>query len=162
MANDNDAEVRVGSAPVDEPVNEERALAFELWQRSFEMDEYSDDGQVLKWMNDPPTSQQVEEWTGQGLEYYFVVFPDRDGRFHANVPVYACKQLSYDFYKKLTKKQLDQLQSMEHVLAECVLAPKLSLSDLVQGKLPSGIVYTLYRRIQDASGWNESTLISKN
>jgi len=163
MTNDTgaDALIEVPGA-TEEPVSDERALAYELWQRGQEMDEYSDDGAVLRWMKDPPDPTTVQKWTSDGVPYYYVIFPDNDGRFHANISVFICKPLSYDFYKKLAKKNLDQLQSMEHVLSECTLFPQISPSDLIKGNLPSGIVYTLYRRIQDASMWQDSTLISKN
>ena len=142
-------------------VSEERQTAFDLWETAASMGEYDPDGAVLNWMKDPPDESQLEEWDNKSHSIYYVVFPDTDGSFNVDCEVYICRKLLYKESKQLAIKGGTQNSAMETIVLKCTLFPKLTLSQ-INGNYASGNVFTLYKRIQEASGWQDATLISKN
>ena len=144
-----------------EEVSEARQTAFDLWETAASMGEYDPDGAVLNWMADPPDQSQLDEWDTKNYQKYFVVFPDTDGTFNVNCEVYVCRKLLYKESKQLAMKGGTQNSAMETIVLKCTLFPKLTLAQ-INGNYASGNVFTLYKRIQEASGWQDATLISKN
>tara|TARA_Y100000310_G_C20653658_1_gene800826 strand:+ start:47 stop:517 length:471 start_codon:yes stop_codon:yes gene_type:complete len=146
---------------VQEEVSVDRQAAFDLFEQAASMGEYDPDGAVLSWMKEPPDQSLLDEWEQKNHQNYYVIFPDTDGAFHPNVDVFICRKLLYKESKALAMKGGMQNSTMEQVVLKCTLFPRLTLSQL-NGNFPSGYVFTLYKRIQEASGWADATLVSKN
>lgn len=144
-----------------EEVSVERQNAFDIWEQATSMGEYDSDGAVLNWMKGRPDDAVVKEWEEKDYDTYYVVFPDTDGSFNVNCDVFVCRKLLYKESKALAMKGGMQNTTMEQIVLKCTLFPRLTLSQ-INGEFPSGYVYTLYKRIQEASGWQDATLISKN
>jgi len=146
---------------VKEEVSSDRQAAFDIWEQAAAMGEYDPDGAVANWMSTRPDDASLKEWEEKGYETYYVVFPDTDGSFNPDVDVFICRKLLYKESKALAMKGGMQNTTMEQIVLKCTLFPKLTLS-LINGNYPSGYIFTLYKRIQEASGWQDAALISKN
>ena len=142
-------------------IPEDRQDAFEVWQNTFlATGEYDPDGAVPLWMKDPPTAEQLDEYREKHGEIFYIVFPDIDQQHHPDVDVYVCRRMLNKEWKDILRRGLPQEQQSDQMVLKCVISPQIHAKSI--GTMPSGIVFVLWKRIQEASGWTDSAIISKN
>jgi len=150
-----------GEGVVAEEVSAERQEAFDIWQNTFaSTGEYDPDGAVPLWMKNPPSEEQLEEWRKKHNDVFFVVFPDIDQQHHPDVDVYICRRMLHKEWKDIQRRNMPTDSQSDQMVMKCVLTPQVHAKDI--GSLPSGTVFVLWKRIQEASGWTEAAVISKN
>lgn len=167
MAQDNATTVFEGNSEdevkeVKIEISEERQTAFAAWERSFlNQGDYTAEGKIVKWMKNPPPEEKLREWNDGFHRVFYVVYQDMDGAYNPDCRVFICRDLLNQEYQTIIKKYRDNTEMMmEAILTRCVVYPTLGPREI--GISPSGVIYTLYKKIQEASGWNEGTIISKN
>ena len=144
-----------------EEVSEERQDAFDVWQNTFlATGDYDPDGAVALWMKDGLTSEQLDELREKHGEIFFVVFPDIDQQYHPDVKVYICRRMLHKEWKDMQRRNVPTENQADQMVMRCVISPQIHAKEI--GTMPSGIPYVLWKRIQEASGWTDSAIISKN
>ena len=144
-----------------EEVPEDRQDAFDVWQNTFlATGDYDPDGAVHLWMKDPPTPEELDEFRAKHNEIFFIVFPDIDQQYHPDVEVYVCRRMLNKEWKDILRRGMPQEQQSDQMVLKCVISPQIHAKDI--GSMPSGTVFVLWKRIQEASGWTDQAIISKN
>lgn len=144
-----------------EDISADRQDAFDVWRNTFlSTGEYDPDGAVPLWMKNAPSAEQLDEWREKHGKIFFIVFPDIDQLHHPDVDVYVCRRMLNKEWKDILRRGVPQEQQSDQMVMKCVLNPQVHAKDI--GSMPSGTIFVLWKRIQEASGWTDAALISKN